>query len=240
MMADRDKVKSGKMFDEVTVTANSVETELKLMMEAFAKSRPEEVKWEAEGKIYTLVSSNTIIVRDAGATNESPEYKFILPEGGYGLFGEDASDGLNYYRCAGCHSGNGAYSYAAYNSQERIQGQVIAATLTEFFPMLAAAKSGPKSFQGLVDNPRAIWGKSADEVGTILGDGWKQQPLNSGSGWKYVQKNGDGFVSYTTGNSHHPNSTYYKINSGLAGKNKVVGPGYSATKGDKSNIFYVD
>ena len=94
-----------------------------------------------------------------------------------------------------------------------------------------------KSFEELAENPSVIWGKSADEVGKILGKNWEKQPLNSGEGWKFVQKKGDGFVSFTTGNSHHPNSTYYKINSGKLGKIKVVGEGYKATKGDKSKII---
>jgi RHS repeat-associated protein len=97
-----------------------------------------------------------------------------------------------------------------------------------------------KSFDDLANNPKAIWGKSADEVGKMLGDGWEKADLNSGDGWKFVQKNGDGFVSYTTGNSHHPGSEYYKINSGTYGKNKVVGPGYVPTKDDKSTIFTIE
>jgi len=48
----------------------------------------------------------------------------------------------------------------------------------------------------------------------------------------------DGFISFTTGNNHHPNSTYYKISSGSIGKFKVVGEGYRATTNDKSRIFY--
>lgn len=74
--------------------------------------------WEADGKIYTQVTANTLVIRGSYA-NDSGEYKFIYPSGGTGLFGENASDGLNYYRCAGCHANNGAYRYAAYNSQER-------------------------------------------------------------------------------------------------------------------------
>ena len=97
-----------------------------------------------------------------------------------------------------------------------------------------------KSFDDLVADPKSIWGKSADEVEKMLGEGWEKQPLNSGEGWKFIQKDGDGFVSFTSGNSHHPNSTYYKINSGTAGKNKVVGKGYIPSKDDKSKIFYVE
>lgn len=40
------------------------------------------------------------------------------------------------------------------------------------------------------------------------------------------------------GNSHHPNSTYYKINSGSSGKNKVVEEGYRPAKDDKFRVIY--
>jgi RHS repeat-associated protein len=95
------------------------------------------------------------------------------------------------------------------------------------------------SFESLAANPTKIWGKSADEVAVILGEGWERASLNSGDGWKFMQTKGDGFISFTTGNSHHPNSTYYKINGGIIGKNKVVGSGYVPTSNDKSKIHYI-
>jgi|GEM_PF-827756 len=103
---------------------------------------------------------------------------------------------------------------------------------------LAMAKWHPNSFQSLLKNPRSIWGLSEKEVEKILGKGWKRSNLNSGDGWKFTQEKGDGFVSYTIGNSHHPNSTYYKINNGSSGKTKVVGENYVPTKNDKSRIIY--
>ena len=96
---------------------------------------------------------------------------------------------------------------------------------------------GPKSFEDLVNNPKAIWGKSAADVQKILGKDWTQEPLNSGVGWKFTSKKDGGFISYTTGNSHHPNSEYYKINSGKSGKMKVVGSGYVPTSNDKSTVI---
>ena len=97
-----------------------------------------------------------------------------------------------------------------------------------------------KSFDDLVNNPKEIWGKSVDDVEQILGSGWERQALNSGEGWKFIEKGGDGFVSFTTGNSHHPGSTYYKINSGKYGKTKVVGKDYKPTKDDKSKIIQAE
>ncbi|QQT56338.1 hypothetical protein I6I98_08380 [Sphingobacterium multivorum] len=103
---------------------------------------------------------------------------------------------------------------------------------------LATIKWHPNSFESLLKNPKAIWGLSDSEVEKVLGKGWTKSRLNSGESWKFTQDSGDGFVSYTTGNSHHPNSTYYKINSGCSGKTKVVGEGFRPAKDDKSRIIY--
>lgn len=101
-----------------------------------------------------------------------------------------------------------------------------------------ATKKVLKSFEDIIESPESLWGLNAKKVGKILGDGWEQKNLNSGDGWKFLEKGGDGFISFTTGNSHHPNSTYYKISKGSIGKYKVVGERYRATANDKSRIFY--
>ena len=56
-----------------------------------------------------------------------PEYKFIQPQD-YGDWGQEGSDGLIWIGCLACHAQNGAYNFAAYNSQERIAGGLIAET----------------------------------------------------------------------------------------------------------------
>ena len=98
----------------------------------------------------------------------------------------------------------------------------------------------PGSFENILANPKLILGKTADEEGKVLGDGWEKLPLRNGEGWKFIQKNGDGLVSFTTGNSHHPNSTYYKMSSGKSGKTKVVGKEYVPTKDDKAKIIHAN
>ncbi|NOW95867.1 RHS repeat domain-containing protein, partial [Mucilaginibacter sp. SG564] len=96
-----------------------------------------------------------------------------------------------------------------------------------------------KSFGDLQANPKGIWGKSADEVGNILGDGWTKSPLNDGEGWKFTQDGKDGFVSFTEGSGRHGNTPYYKINSG-SGKIKVVDDSYKPTANDKSKIVNIN
>ena len=47
-----------------------------------------------------------------------------------------------------------------------------------------------KSYDDILNNPKALWGKSADEVGRALGDGWTKGTYGSaGTGWKFT--NGD-------------------------------------------------
>jgi hypothetical protein len=139
------------------------------------------------------------------------------------------------------------YNEAAHRNADRIVDAAFSTVMFETASLAnkIAPKGAPKvptvivkSFDDLAANPKAIWGKTADEVGEILGNGWEKKPLNSGEGWKFLQKDGDGLVSFTTGNTHHPNSTYYKINSGTSGKTKVVGEGYTKSKGDKSKIVH--
>ena len=85
-------------------------------------------QWQANGKTYTQVTGNTLIIRDNNfATEDAGEYSFILPQS-YGSWGQEGSDGRIWIGCMSCHSPNGAYSYAAYNSQERLGG-ILASNL---------------------------------------------------------------------------------------------------------------
>ena len=92
-------------------------------------------------------------------------------------------------------------------------------------------------FDEFVKNPESIWGKSADEVGEILGDGWTRGSYGSkGTGWKFTK--GDKMIAYHPGGGIHKGS-YYKISSGAIGKIKVVGPAYVKLPGDKAIIIKV-
>ncbi len=68
-------------------------------------------------KQYT---SNTFTTQIFGS-NEPPVYHFIYPEN-QGTWGQEGSDGLIWIGCMSCHAENGAYRYAAYNSQEHLRG----------------------------------------------------------------------------------------------------------------------
>ncbi len=91
--------------------------------------------WMEDGSVYTKVTANTLVVQKIGATNETPKYEFLLPRD-LGWFGGEGSDGLQYYRCAGCHANNGAFRYAAYNSQERLMGNLISFTAEMWGPAI--------------------------------------------------------------------------------------------------------
>jgi RHS repeat-associated protein len=91
---------------------------------------------------YEQVTGNTLISRKFG---ETPKYQFILPQNFGGWSQDDTgSDGLIWKGCLACHAENGAYHYAAYNSQEHNAGLIGAAILgigiSEIGSIRAAAK----------------------------------------------------------------------------------------------------
>ncbi|MEJ8548091.1 RHS repeat-associated core domain-containing protein [Brevibacillus borstelensis] len=93
-----------------------------------------------------------------------------------------------------------------------------------------------KSYDDIVSNPKALWGKSADEVGKALGAGWTKGKYGSaGTGWKFT--NGDKSVFYHPGEGVHVGS-YVGFSSGQTGKVKVVGSDYKPLPGDKAIIIY--
>jgi len=93
------------------------------------------------------------------------------------------------------------------------------------------------SFEDIAANPKALWGKSADDIQKILGDGWKKEPLRQGDGFKFTKD--DEMVSYSEGSTRHGSTPYYKVSSGKTGILKVVGKGYKATMGEKAKIIHV-
>ena len=91
------------------------------------------------------------------------------------------------------------------------------------------------AFQEIVDDPTSLWGKSADEVGDILGDTWTKGTYGTkGTGWKFT--NGDKMIAYHPGGGRHVGS-YYKISCGKNGIIKVVGSDYIAGIGEKAKII---
>lgn len=99
------------------------------------------------------------------------------------------------------------------------------------------AKEIIKSVDDIAKNPRLIWKKSADEVAKILGEGWEKGAYGSdGKGWKFIK--GDQSIFFHPGGGRHGGS-YYGYSSGKLGKNKIVGPDYIPTQGDKATIIYI-
>ncbi|CAH1228305.1 hypothetical protein PAECIP111890_06266 [Paenibacillus sp. JJ-223] len=75
-----------------------------------------------------------------------------------------------------------------------------------------------KSYDDILSNPKALWSKSADEVGRTLGDGWTKGTYGSaGTGWKFT--NGDKSVLYPLGGGGHEGS-YIGFSSGRQAKSR--------------------
>jgi hypothetical protein len=92
-----------------------------------------------------------------------------------------------------------------------------------------------QSFDDIVKCPKTLWGQSADDVGSMLGDGWTKGVYGSkGTGWKFTK--GDKSVFYHPGGGRH-GGAYYGYSSAKYGKNKIVGNDYIPIIGDKSNII---
>ena len=92
-------------------------------------------------------------------------------------------------------------------------------------------------FTKLVEEPKSIWGKTADEISDILGEGWTKGTYGSRqTGWKFIK--GDKMVAYHPGGGRHVGS-YYKLSSSSIGKIKVVGADYLPSIGEKALIIYI-
>ncbi len=96
-------------------------------------------------------------------------------------------------------------------------------------------KTEINSYDDIVMNPKALWGRSADEVEKMLGDGWTQGAYGSkGTGWKFT--NGDRMVFYHPADGIHEGS-YYGVTNGEIGRVKVVDNNYKPLSGDKAVII---
>lgn len=93
---------------------------------------------------------------------------------------------------------------------------------------------GDNQFEEFVKNPTSLYGKTADEVANMLGEGWTKGNYGvTGTGWKFTK--GDKIVFYHEGGRH--DGPYYGFSSGVTGKVKIVGPGYKPLPGDKARII---
>ena len=96
------------------------------------------------GKTFEQVDPVTIIVWGGGEA----EFRFIYPSD-LGTTRTPGSDGLYWKGCMSCHSPIGAYNYAARNSRERIQGEVIASVFTMFVSGSFGATNAAKTSTSL-------------------------------------------------------------------------------------------
>lgn len=78
--------------------------------------------WYSNGITSTVVNSTTVVNQPNVGT---PFYSFIYPNN-LGSWGQTGSDGKVWIGCMSCHGQNGAYTYAAHNSQEAIAGNFAA------------------------------------------------------------------------------------------------------------------
>jgi RHS repeat-associated protein len=94
-----------------------------------------------------------------------------------------------------------------------------------------------QSFDDIVANPKFLLGRTADEIGSILGDGWTKGAYGSSkTGWKFMGPNDGQSIFFHPGGGRHGGS-YYGFSSGKLGKTKVVGAGYKPLTGDKATII---
>ena len=92
------------------------------------------------------------------------------------------------------------------------------------------------SFEDILSSPHSLWGKSKEEIGAALGDGWTEGKYGSNKlGWKFT--NGEKSVFYNKSSSAYGGAEYYGFSTGKLGKNKVVNPAtYLHRAGDKAKI----
>ncbi|WP_336717108.1 DUF6443 domain-containing protein [Chryseobacterium mucoviscidosis] len=110
-------------------------------------SESEYAAWEADGKSYEQVTSNTLITRNLNGSN--PVYNFILPQNLGGWSQDDTgSDGLIWKGCLSCHADNGAFTYATHNSQENNAGQIAGAILSTIVGGAMGRGNSKSSFSG--------------------------------------------------------------------------------------------
>lgn len=98
------------------------------------------------------------------------------------------------------------------------------------------------TFDDLVANPKLLWGKSADEVQSILGEGWVKSTYGSKElGWKFInQKHPNNMVFHSINGTRHGGSPYWGISTSSNGRIKVVSKDYIPTLNDKAKIIYMD
>ena len=133
-------------------SAETQNYELGLSFEQYMALRnpPDCVRLPGQPWSLTQVTTNTWVVQEK--FGDYPKYIFNYPQD-LGEFSQPGSDGLIWTGCMSCHSQNGAYRYAAYNSQGRLQGLLLGYTITSvvdvwLFSPVIATKGGIQLTKG--------------------------------------------------------------------------------------------
>jgi len=149
-----------------------------------------------------------------------------------------ASAGFSVYQGDYVGAGLSAAGIIVPSLSQMKAGRMVAKMAARGARGAKAARAGKTVIKGvddIVTNPKVLWGKSADEIGSSLGEGWTKGAYGSkGTGWKFT--NGDQSIFYHPGGGRHGGS-YYGFSSGRLGKNKVVGKDYIPLPGDKATII---
>ncbi|WP_026703622.1 RHS repeat-associated core domain-containing protein [Flavobacterium soli] len=177
-----------------------------------------------ESKIYERINPTTSIVY-TGGSNEAPEYMFHYPRD-LGEFSQAGSDGYIWTGCMSCHASNGAYSYAARNSQEYHAGQMLAVALQVGFGAFASKPTSIRSVEDIMDNPSLLKGRSYENIRATLSntEGWVNSSMTktrgADKGWVLRQVNSRGqetgkLIQYHPGSRRKYNGApYWKVSDG--------------------------
>ena len=92
--------------------------------------------------------------------------------------------------------------------------------------------------EDIANNPKALYGKSKEDIASILDEGWTEGAYGSKKqGWKFTK--GDKSIFYHPGGGRH-GGAYYGYSSAETGKVKIVGKDYIPIPGDKATIIYIE
>ena len=92
--------------------------------------------------------------------------------------------------------------------------------------------------EDIANNPKALYGKSKEEIANLLDEGWTEGAYGSKKqGWKFTK--GDKSIFYHPGGGRH-GGAYYGYSSAETGKIKIVGKDYIPIPGDKATIIYFE
>ena len=132
--------------------------------------------WYANGVTSTVINSTTVVNQPNVG---DPYYSFIYPSD-MGSWGQAGSDGKIWIGCMSCHGDNGAYRYAAYNSQEALAGYIAASVLNLAIGGALGPNAAKTQMNFSFDDLNSFKGAKSADVGMWLEqNGWSGIKTNS-------------------------------------------------------------